>query len=134
MSSIRAKLLKQNGGSSVTDNDDVIRVLVSIDRRLALLTAHQEREMRREVEQGLLRSEGRTKMFDAIDGRRTSEEIAAVAGVSKRAAQLFVKELQDAGLARDTGTGTRGSVIVELDDEALVQWFVARVTSGADTA
>lgn len=115
----------------MADNDDLTRVLRSIDRRLALLTAHQERGMRGEVEQELLRSEGRTKMFDAIDGRRTSEEIASVAGVSKRAAQLFVKELLDGGLARDTGTGARGSVIVELDDEALVQWFVARVALGA---
>ena len=118
----------------MADNDDLIRILASIDRRLALLTAPQEREMRREVEQGLLRSGGRTRMFDAIDGRRTSEEIANVAGVSKRAAQLFVKELLDAGLARDTGAGTRGSVIVELDHETLVQWFVARVASGDTSA
>lgn len=110
----------------MTDDDSVLRVLASIDRRLALLTGRQERDMRRAVEQGLLRSEGRIKMFRSIDGQRSSPEIAKSAGVSDRAAQLFVKELLDAGLVRDTGSGSGRGIIVERNDEAIVQWYVGQ--------
>jgi hypothetical protein len=108
------------------DDDRVVRLLASIDRRLALLTASHERDLRRALEQDLLRSDGRTKMFDGIDGRRTSTEIAKVAGVSDRAVQLFVKEMLDAGFVRDAGTGSGRAVVVERDDGALVQWYAGR--------
>jgi hypothetical protein len=108
------------------DDDRVVGLLASIDRRLALLTATHERDLRRAVEQDLLRSDGRTKMFDAIDGIRTSNEIAKIAGVSDRAVQLFVKEMLDAGFVRDAGTGSGRAVVVEHDDVALVQWYANR--------
>lgn len=105
-------------------DEEILAILESIDRRLALLTAPQEREMRLRLEQDLLRTDARAKMFDSIDGRRTSPEIAKAAGVSERAAQLFVKELLEASLVRDTGSGIGRAVIVEQDSHALAQWFV----------
>jgi Fic family protein len=112
------------------EEDEVVRLLASIDRRLALLTASQERDLRRALDQKLLRSEGRIRMFASIDGRRTSPEIAKAAGVSERAVQLFVKELLDAGLVRDTGTGTGRAVVVAHDDGALARWYVSQESDG----
>ncbi len=108
------------------DEEEVIRLLASIDRRLALLTASQEHDMRQALEWKLLRSEGRIRMFESIDGRRTSPEIAKAAGVSDRAAQLFIKELLDAGLVQDTGLGRGRAVVVAHDDVAIARWFVSQ--------
>jgi len=109
------------------DDERVVTLLASIDRRLALLTAPQERDMRRRLEQDLLRTDARTKIFDAIDGRRTSQEIAKAASVSDRAVQLFVKELLDAALVRDTGASVGRAVIVEQDAHGIAQWYAKQL-------
>jgi hypothetical protein len=111
----------------VAEDEKVVDLLKSIDRRLALLTAPQERAMRQALERDLLRSEGRIKTFNAIDGIRTSPEIAKVAGVGDRAVQLFVKELLDAGLLRDTGSSSGRAIVVEHNQDAIVQLFAASI-------
>ena len=110
----------------MTETEEMIFLLKSIDRRLALLTASQERELRSTLERDLLRTDGRIKMFDAIDGEHTSPDIAKIAGVSERAVQLFAKELMDSGLVRDTGLGAGRAVVVERDEAAIVAWFTTR--------
>jgi hypothetical protein len=112
----------------VTDDERVLRLLASIDRRLALLVAEQERDLRNALN-AELRTEARIRMFNLIDGNRMSPELAKAANVSERAAQLFVKELLDAGLVRDTGKGGRRTVVVERDDDAIVQWYLDRQSS-----
>jgi hypothetical protein len=101
--------------------------LASIDRRLALLTGQQERDLRQALVTDLLRTPARVAMFDGIDGRRGSAELGKMASVSERAGQLFVKELLDMGLVKqaNAASGNRG-VIVEHDDDAIVQWYLRR--------
>jgi len=109
------------------DDDRTLRLLASIDRRLALLTATQERDLRQALATELLRTAARVSMFDGINGRRGSAELAKTAGVTERAGQLFVKELLSMGLVRlATGDSSGRGVIVERDDDAIVQWFVKR--------
>jgi hypothetical protein len=107
------------------DDDRVGRLLASIDRRLALLTAPQERELRQAIVIGLLRTPARIAMFYGIDGERGSPELAKLASVSERAAQLFIKELLEMGIVRQANTGGRG-LIVERDEDAMVQWYLQR--------
>jgi len=109
----------------VPDDERTLRLLASIDRRLALLSAGQERDMRQALHTEL-RSDARVKMFELIDGTRTSQELARAANVTERAAQLFVKELMETGLARDTGRGSGRAVIVERDEDAIVRWYIGR--------
>lgn len=110
----------------MTEDDDVPRLLASIDRRLALLTGAHERDLRKALADELLRTDGRKAMFSAIDGERGAPEISKVAGVSERAAQLFVKELLESGIVRKTSASTSRSIIVERDEDAIVQWYVSR--------
>ncbi|MFN2587799.1 MAG: hypothetical protein ABR613_06765 [Actinomycetota bacterium] len=107
-------------------DDEVVRLLGSIDRRLALLTGAHERDLRRALEDELLRTEGRIAVFNKIDGRRGAPELAKETGVGIRAAQLFVKELLEAGLVRDTHSGTGRTIVIERDEDAIVQWYVSR--------
>lgn len=109
----------------MTPDPDVLRLLASIDRRLALLTATQDREMRQAIEREVLRSEGRIKMFYAIDGIRTSPQIAKVAGVTDRSVQIFVKELLDTGFLRETRSDSGRAIVVEHDQDGIVQWYAA---------
>ncbi len=104
------------------DDDKVLRLLASIDRRLALLTGPQERELRQALVDDLLRTPARIAMFDGIDGRRGSPELAKLASVTDRAAQLFIKEIVEMGMVRVANTGGRG-LIVERDEDAMVQWY-----------
>lgn len=70
-------------------------------------------------------------MWDAIDGHRGSLEIARAAQGSERAAQMFVKELLDAGLAQAVeGAASRG-LVVEKNDDAIVRWYLRRPKGGA---
>jgi lipid-binding SYLF domain-containing protein len=111
----------------MTDSES-IRLLRSIDRRLALLSGAENRRMRARVVADLLRAPGRTAMFDAIDGQRGSSEIAKAAKVSERAAQLFVKELLDLGLVKVIAGATGRGVLVARDDDALLAWYLERIT------
>jgi Fic family protein len=109
------------------DDDRALKLLASIDRRLALLSGTEERDLRQALVTDLLRTTARVKMFDGIDGSRGSPEIAKIAGVSDRTVQLFVKELLDMGIVRlATGDASARGVIVERDEDAIVQWFVKR--------
>jgi predicted transcriptional regulator len=102
----------------------MLEKLESIDQRLALLTVAEERNLRREVEDRLLRTEKRVLMFDSIDGERSSADIATNSGVSGRAAQAFVKELLDLGLVRVVReVGARGFIVAH-DRAALVRWYL----------
>jgi hypothetical protein len=108
----------------MNDDTEILAVLRSIDRRLALLTGDQERMLRARLRADILTTPGRLAMFDAIDGRTGSPEIAKAVGVSERSVQGFVKELLDLGLVRPVpGAAARG-VIVERDDDALVRWYL----------
>jgi hypothetical protein len=103
---------------------DLLTVLRSIDRRLALLTGKQERDVRKALIADLLTTPARVGMWDAIDGRTGSTELAKIAKVSERAAQLFVKDLLDAGLVSATSAG-RGTVVARNED-AIIQWYLRR--------
>ncbi len=106
------------------DEPDLLAVLKSIDRRLALLTGREERDVRKALIADVLTTPARVAMWDAIDGKTGSPELAKIAKVSDRAAQLFVKDLLDARLVRPTANA-RGTVVAK-DDDALVQWYVRR--------
>jgi hypothetical protein len=115
----------------MTDSES-IRLLRSIDRRLALLAGAENRNMRARLASDLLRAPGRTAMFDAIDGHKGSPEIAKAAKVSDRAAQLFVKELLDLGLVQAVPATTGRGVIVARDEDALVAWYLERAAEDAE--
>ena len=66
-------------------------------------------------------------MFEAIDGKRGSPELADAAGVSDRAAQLFIKELLDLGLVNVVSGTTGRGFIVDRDEDAIVRWYLHRV-------
>lgn len=113
-------------------HSETIRLLRSIDRRLALLTGEEERRLRSRLRADLLRTAARVAMFDAIDGHRGSPDLAKAAGVTDRAAQLFVKELLELGLV-DTvqGAGGRG-VIVARHEDGIVRWYLDRAREDAE--
>jgi hypothetical protein len=104
----------------------MLQLLRSIDRRLALLTGEQERMLRARLRRDLLTTPARLAMFDAIDGQTGSAGLAKAAGVSERAAQLFVKELLELGLVTELAGATTRGVIVTRDEEALVGWYLER--------
>jgi hypothetical protein len=108
----------------MTDDTETIRLLRSIDRRLALQTADAKRRLRARLRADLLTTAARTAMFDVIDGRTGSPELAKTAGVSNRAAQLFVKELLDLGLVVVAREATGRGVIVEKDEDAILRWYL----------
>ena len=108
----------------MTDNDQTIRLLHSIDRRLALLTGAEERKLRAKLRAELLRTSARMSMFDSIDGRAGSPELAKAAGVTDRAAQLFVKELLGLGLVEVAPEATGRGVIVARNEDAIVLWYL----------
>jgi hypothetical protein len=111
---------------------EMLRLLRSIDSRLAMLTAPQEAALRERLAGEVLRAAGRQAMWDAIDGIRTSNELSKEAGVSDRFAQMFVNELLAQGLVRRVEReGGRGTV-VEKDRIGLVQWYLANM--GGETA
>jgi hypothetical protein len=110
------------------DDPEILSVLRSIDRRLALLTGSEERDVHRALVEDILTTPARVAMWDAIDGRTGSLDLAKGAKVSERAAQLFVKDLLDAGLVRPVG-GARGTV-VEKDEDAIVQSYLRRGNHG----
>jgi hypothetical protein len=111
---------------------EMLRLLRSIDSRLALLTAPEEAALRERLATEVLRAGGRQAMWDAIDGNRTSHELSKEAGVSDRFAQMFVNELLAEGLVRRVEReGGRGTV-VEKDRIGLVQWYLASL--GGETA
>lgn len=106
------------------DEPDLLTVLKSIDRRLALLTGSQERAVHDALDADLLNTEPRRKIFYAIDGERGNPELAVVGGVTPRAAQNFVNQLLELGLVRSVGAGRE--VVVRRDEDGIVQWFVTR--------
>lgn len=108
-----------------------IRLLRSIDRRLALLSGAENRKMRARLVTDLLRAPGRTAMFDAIDGQKGSPELAKAAKVTDRAAQLFVKELLDLGLVRVVPGATARGIVVARDEDAIVAWYLERLAADA---
>jgi len=113
----------------VADNDELVRLLTSIDRRLALLTASQDRDLRVALRENLLGTTARLAMFDAINGIRTSPELAKLAGVSDRTAQLFVKELLDLSVVRRVPGAEGRTVIVERDETGIITWYLERNAS-----
>lgn len=113
------------------DDPEILNVLRSIDRRLALMTGKEERDVRRVLVAEILTTAARVAMWDAIDGKTGSPELATLAKVSDRAAQLFVKDLIDTGLVRPV-VGGRGTV-VEKDEDAIVQWYLRNAAAAAGT-
>jgi hypothetical protein len=111
----------------VANNDDaLVALLTSIDRRLALLSAPEEGELRRALATDILKTESRIAMFDGIDGVRGSSELGKLGGVGERSAQLFVKELLELGLVREVPNSGGRTVIVDKDDAAILNWYLAR--------
>lgn len=115
----------------MADNEELVKVLRSIDRRLALLTSNQEREVRQKLAADVLRTPARSRMFDAIDGETGSPELAKAAGVGDRAAQLFVKDLLDLSLVRVVGGTTGRGFLVAKDHDAIVTWYLRTVAADA---
>jgi hypothetical protein len=111
----------------VPDDEETLKVLRSIDRRLALMTGREEREVRRALIADVLTTPARLSMWDGIDGKTGSPDLAKAAKVSERAAQLFVKDLLDLGLVRPVATA-RGTV-VEKEENAIVQWYLKQAAA-----
>jgi hypothetical protein len=114
-------------GSRHVDDDKVVALLRSIDRRLALLTGPQDRALRAALAEEILNTPPRQRMFDVIDGVRGNPELAAAGGVTPRAAQNFVNQLMELGMVRSIGTGRE--VLVERDEDGIVQWYLRRGTA-----
>jgi len=108
-------------------DEETLRVLRSIDRRLALMTGREERDVRRALIADVLTTPARIAMWDGIDGNTGSPELAKLAAVSDRAAQLFAKDILDLGLV-SVVVGARGTV-VEKDEDAIVQWYLRRAAA-----
>ena len=108
----------------MSDADETLRVLRSIDRRLALLTGKDERDVRRALIAEILTTPARVSMWDAIDGKTGSPELAKVAKVSERGAQLFVNDLLEAGLVQKVASA-KGTIVAK-DEDAIVQWYLRR--------
>jgi hypothetical protein len=114
----------------VANDDQIVRLLESIDRRLALLTATQDRDLRQTLRTELLRTPARIAMFEGIDGERGSGELSKLGNVSERAAQLFVRELLDLSLVRSVPDKSVGrTVIAERDEAAIIDWYLQRDAS-----
>lgn len=116
------------------DHAELLRLLRSIDSRLALIAAPQEAELRDRLTSEVLRAGGRQAMWDAIDGVRTSNDVAKAAKVSDRFAQMFVNELLALGLVRRVERESRKGTVVEKDRIGVVQCYLASVsgeTAGA---
>jgi hypothetical protein len=103
-------------------DEELLSVLRSIDRRLAILSASKEQEIAKVFRAEVLRTENRASMWHAIDGRTTTAGIANAAGVSDRLAQMFVKELREFGFVHEdpNGSGTAQ------DFDAVLAWFLER--------
>ena len=106
------------------DNGDLLSVLRSIDRRLALMSGQEERDLRKALIAAILTTPAREAMWDAIDGKAGSGELAKAAKVSERSAQLFANDLLEAGLVQKL-EGAKGTV-VEKDEDAIVQWYLRK--------
>jgi Fic family protein len=113
----------------VASDEELVDLLRSIDRRLALLTASQDRDVRVALRDELLRTPARIAMFEGIDGVRTSPELAKLAKASDRAAQLFVKELLELGIVRPVPGAPGRTVIVERDEAGIIEWYLERTAS-----
>jgi len=111
------------------DHGELLRLLRSIDSRLALLAAPQEADLCARLASEVLRAGGRQAMWDAIDGGRTSNDLAKAAKVSDRFAQMFVNELLALGLVRRVERASKKGTVVEKDRIGLVQWYLASVSS-----
>jgi len=109
------------------DNGDLLSVLRSIDRRLALMTGQEERDLRKALVAAILTTPAREAMWDALDGKRGSPELAKIAKVSERSAQLFVNDLLEAGLVQKAAS-VKGTVVGK-DEDAIVQWYLRRPAS-----
>lgn len=110
------------------DHAELLRLLRSIDSRLALVAAPQEAELRTRLASEVLRAGGRQAMWNAIDGVRTSNDLAKAAQVSDRFAQMFVNELLALGLVRRVERASKKGTVVEKDRLGLVQWYLASVS------
>jgi hypothetical protein len=120
-------VLLSEGDNVRSNDDDVVALLASIDRRLALLSSRDERELRRTLVSEILKTDARVAMFDGVDGERSSAELGKLGGVGERSAQLFVKEMLEAGFVREVPhAGSGRSVIVEKDDEGILRWYLNR--------
>ena len=90
----------------------------SIDRRLALLSAREERDVRTALAADVLNTEPRRKIFDAIDGMLGNPELAKIGDVTPRATQNFVNQLLECGLVRSVGEG-RETIVIRNEDGIL---------------
>lgn len=110
------------------DHAELLRLLRSIDSRLALMAASQEAELRERLASEVLRAGGRQAMWDAIDGVRTSNDLAKAAKVSDRFAQMFVNELLALRLVRRVEQARKKGTVVEKDRIGLVQWYLTSLS------
>jgi hypothetical protein len=110
----------------VEPDDELVALLQLIDRRLALLTATHDRDLRAALRTDLLRTPARIAMFEGINGERGSGELSKLARGSERSAQEFVKELLGLGLVRAAPGSAGRSVIVERDEDAIIEWYLQR--------
>jgi hypothetical protein len=108
------------------DTDEVLKVLRSIDRRLALLVGPQERAMRDALKADVLNTEPRERMFYAIDGIKGTSDLAEVGGITARGALNFANQLVEMGLVRSIGTGRE--LVLARDDDGVVEWYLRWVT------
>jgi len=106
------------------EGNEVLKLLRSIDRRLALLTGPQERAVLDALAAEVLNTESRQLMFDAIDGTKGTSDLATIGKVTPRAALNFVTQLIELRLVRSVGTGRE--IIVARDDDGIVQWYLRR--------
>ncbi len=109
-------------------DESLIGLLRSIDRRLALLTGPQERAVRAALMEGVLNTEPRQRMFDALVSPKGTSDLAIVGGVTQRAALNFVNQLLELRLVCSVGTGR--DVVVARDEDGIIQWYLQQATKG----
>lgn len=85
-----------------THTETLIKIGEQILAELQLLTSATKAAALLRFQNDFLVTEPQRKMYEAIDGEKDAQEIADIAGVSLRAAQLLIKDLVDNDLVNVT--------------------------------
>jgi hypothetical protein len=106
----------------MTESEAVIQELREIKYHLSLLTFDLRTKAARRFAEEILGTDGRRKMWDALDGVRTTTEIGKTANVSSQAVRdLF----QDRTVSRFLKVQTVNNALIGARDmDAVMDWYL----------
>lgn len=109
-------------------DDEILTELRQIRLALELLTSKERTAVRTLFNKRVLRTDERATMFWAVDGQKDADALAAGAGVSVRAAQRLIKDMEDAGWV--TISQNRRTRIPTMAFDKIVAWYHAEAAEG----